>query len=280
MCNICFIEKEINNFNKHHRTKDGYVSQCKDCCKIKRNEYYEKKLINKKIIKSKVCTICFIEKDLKHFHKSKKSQIGHVAQCKECRKIKSKKNYQKSKTNVKKIVKNKICSICYIEKDVSQFHKQMGTKDGYRSHCKECRSIKFKETYKYNDTFFINHKERTKTWRTENRDKYNNYFKKRYKKIPHIYAWRGMLNSVIKRMGTNKEKNTYDVLGYSAEELKNHIESLFLENMSWDNWGEWHIDHIRPISSFDKTESPKIINALENLQPLWAIDNIKKGNKF
>jgi hypothetical protein len=89
-----------------------------------------------------------------------------------------------------------------------------------------------------------------------------------------------MLNSVIKRMGTNKEKNTYDVLGYSAEELKNHIESLFLENMSWDNWGEWHIDHIGPISSFDKTESPKIINALENLQPLWAIDNIKKGNKF
>jgi hypothetical protein len=55
--------------------------------------------------------------------------------------------------------------------------------------------------------------------------------------------------------------------------------------MSWDNYGEWHIDHIIPVSSFkiDPNNWPatiKTIWAIENLQPLWAIDNIKKGQRI
>ena len=49
--------------------------------------------------------------------------------------------------------------------------------------------------------------------------------------------------------------------------------------MSWDNHGKWHIDHIKPVSKFDKNTLPSIVNALSNLQPLWAIDNIQKGNQ-
>jgi hypothetical protein len=48
--------------------------------------------------------------------------------------------------------------------------------------------------------------------------------------------------------------------------------------MSWDNWGEWHIDHIIPVSKFEKETPPSIVNSLSNLQPLWAIDNYKKSN--
>ena len=70
------------------------------------------------------------------------------------------------------------------------------------------------------------------------------------------------------------------MLGYSAEDLKNHMESLFLEGMSWENWGLWEIDHIRPISSFERTTDPKIVNSLTNLQPLWRKDNIAKRDKF
>lgn len=47
-----------------------------------------------------------------------------------------------------------------------------------------------------------------------------------------------------------------------------------------DNYGEWHIDHKKPLSKFDKTEKSNIVNALSNLQPLWAIDNLKKSNKY
>ena len=81
-------------------------------------------------------------------------------------------------------------------------------------------------------------------------------------------------------MGKPKENNTIDLLGYSAIELKEHIESIFTEGMSWDNHGEWHIDHIIPVSSFDKSEKMSVVNSLDNLQPLWAKDNLSKGSKI
>lgn len=67
-------------------------------------------------------------------------------------------------------------------------------------------------------------------------------------------------------------------LGYTLKEFKDHFESLFLEGMNWDNHGEWHIDHIIPVSKFpvDKIER---VNDLSNLQPLWGIDNLKKGDR-
>jgi hypothetical protein len=53
--------------------------------------------------------------------------------------------------------------------------------------------------------------------------------------------------------------------------------------MTWENYGEWHVDHIKPISSFTfetcEDEEFKICWSLDNLQPMWGIENIKKGNK-
>lgn len=92
--------------------------------------------------------------------------------------------------------------------------------------------------------------------------------------------WRGLLNNCLKRMDKKKEGHTIDLLGYSAIELKEYIETLFIYGMSWDNHGEWHIDHIKPVSLFDNETHPSIVNALSNLQPLWAIDNMKKSNKI
>ncbi len=57
-------------------------------------------------------------------------------------------------------------------------------------------------------------------------------------------------------------------------------EKKFINGMSWENWGKWHLDHIKPVSSFDKSEKMSIINSLDNLQPLWAVDNLKKSNKL
>ena len=73
-------------------------------------------------------------------------------------------------------------------------------------------------------------------------------------------------------------------MGYTKYELKEHLESQFTGGMSWDNMNEWHIDHIRPVSSFDfdSTEHPdfKKCWALNNLQPLWAEDNLRKNDKW
>jgi hypothetical protein len=228
----------------------------------------------------KICSLCNIRKDYSEFHKHKTGKDGYTSGCKECRKIKSKKDYDKLKQNDKVVITEKTCASCLIQKDVNSFHKQIGTKDGFRSMCKECRKDKFKSDYQNLPEFSKKHKQRTKKYRIENKEKYNNYFKERYKKMPHVYAWRSMLKSVLRRFGTKKEQKTIEMLGYSAEDLKKHIESLFLEGMSWENWGKWEIDHIKPVSSFDKTTDTKIVNDLNNLQPLWKSDNIKKGTKF
>jgi len=69
-------------------------------------------------------------------------------------------------------------------------------------------------------------------------------------------------------------------LGYSADDLKEHLQSQFTEGMSWGNHGEWDIDHIRPVTNFSLDTSVSEVCALENLQPLWKVDNLVKGNKF
>jgi len=103
------------------------------------------------------------------------------------------------------------------------------------------------------------------------------------RKINHLFATQ--VRRSIRCFVTMKESNkTFAILGFTKEELHNYLESLFQDGMSWDNISEWHIDHIRPVSSFnfDSTDHPdfKKCWALENLQPLWSKDNLVKGNKW
>lgn len=87
------------------------------------------------------------------------------------------------------------------------------------------------------------------------------------------------LRSSLKFIGVKKSKASFDILGYSPEELYRHIERSFAKGMTWENRSEWHIDHIIPLSTA-KTEDDLIsLNQLSNLRPMWAMENIKKANK-
>lgn len=90
--------------------------------------------------------------------------------------------------------------------------------------------------------------------------------------------WQILSNGV-----TKNGKKTLDILnslGYSLNDLKSHLQNKFLEGMSWDNYGKWHLDHIKPVCSFNfsciEDKEFKLCWSLDNLQPLWAIDNLKK----
>src|SRR5690606_16706629 len=74
-----------------------------------------------------------------------------------------------------------------------------------------------------------------------------------------------------------KKCNTYEYLGASYEEVYNHIEKQFKDNMTWDNQGEWHVDHIIPLDSAKTEEELIKLCHYTNLQPLWAIDNLRKS---
>lgn len=95
---------------------------------------------------------------------------------------------------------------------------------------------------------------------------------------------RKLVSRTCERIKSSRKEigRTVSVLGYSTEQFRLHIESQFHAGMSWDNHGEWHVDHIRPLASFDLTNHDQRIaaNALSNLQPLWAADNMRKGAKY
>lgn len=96
-----------------------------------------------------------------------------------------------------------------------------------------------------------------------------------------FHSIRSQAVRVVKQVGLGKKPtNTFKWVGCTPEQLKAHIESLFLEGMTWDNYGKygWHVDHIRPVSSF-KPEEWEQINHYTNLQPLWWQDNLSKSNK-
>lgn len=71
-------------------------------------------------------------------------------------------------------------------------------------------------------------------------------------------------------------------LGCSIPEFKNFIEAKFQPEMTWDNYGDWHLDHVKPLASFDITQRGEFLKAFHfsNYQPLWAIDNLRKADKI
>jgi len=211
----------------------------------------------------------------------------------------------------------KICTKCKISKPISEFKKDKTKKDGFYPSCKVCvkkRNDDNKESIKkYNKKYHDGHKEERKKWREDNYEKYletrakwgdknPDYFRNYYqinkdyinkrntdyqlrrRKIDPLYKLIGNIRSLIKNSitesGFTKSTKTAQILGCSYEEFKIHIENQFMAGMSWDNRSEWHLDHITPMS-WGKTEKEIIaLNHYTNFQPLWAIDNMKKGNRF
>ena len=97
-----------------------------------------------------------------------------------------------------------------------------------------------------------------------------------------ISNFRTAIYQVLKESNVVKNEHYFDVLPYSQEELIQHLENQFTDDLTWDNYGEWHVDHIIPISSFNIQEmgDEEFIKcwSLENLQPLWGEENIRKSN--
>ncbi len=126
--------------------------------------------------------------------------------------------------------------------------------------------------------WYLKNKELTiKRERERFRDKYKNNEEFRIKSLLR----RRLLNAVNKGF---KKGKALEFLGCSIEEFKTYIASQFKEGMSWDNHGikGWHIDHVKPCSSFDLTdvEQQKICFHYTNMQPLWAFDNYSKAGKI
>lgn len=115
---------------------------------------------------------------------------------------------------------------------------------------------------------------------------YNNAWARSRRKSDPSWGVSAHMRVMLHRaLGRKKAgKSWREFVPYSLEDLMVHLESKFLPGMTWDNRAEWHIDHIRPLCSFSFTtpDCPQFREAwaLSNLQPLWAVDNLKKGGRW
>ena len=121
-----------------------------------------------------------------------------------------------------------------------------------------------------------------KKWRSNYEKNPKSGYNKPITKISRMI--RKNLISCLTCKGVSKNGSTFDLLDFTKDEFREHMESLFETEMWWHNHGEWHIDHIIPSSAFkfDSVDHPefKVCWSLGNLRPMWAKDNIRKGNKW
>ena len=118
-------------------------------------------------------------------------------------------------------------------------------------------------------------------YKQRNTDQYRKYAREcRYDRYHSDvdFQLRCCLRTAFNRVMSGSDSSMFQHLGCTIEELKLHLESKFQDNMSWDNYGKWHIDHIRPLSAFNDNAHEAFY--FTNLQPLWARDNLKKSNKY
>ena len=206
----------------------------------------------------KKCRVCGEMKEVLQFHKKKGTTDGCRNECKECVKVLQKK-YKEApdfKEKRKNYDKNRYDDN---REDVLERKKE------YYIENIEVITQK-KEEYRNIPENRERNRQYIKNYQVENKDKYYKYRKNN----PHCIAWRTILHSTLNRLGKKKEGHTIDLLGYSAAQLKHHIEKQFTEGMSWNNYGEWHLDHIKGVINFDKNTDVKVVCALSNLRPMWA----------
>jgi hypothetical protein len=155
---------------------------------------------------------------------------------------------------------------------------------------------------KNKERLYFNHKK----WYEENKEKWNQYIKEyREKNIDKIREikrnyerhrkstdpiyklinnFRTAIYQVLKENNVQKNGHYFEVLQYTPNELIHHLENQFNDGMTWDNYGDWHVDHILPISIHNIQEigDDEFMKcwSLGNLQPMWGEDNIKKSNKI
>ena len=242
-CSKCETVKPLDDFSNSKQRADGKVGQCKECVKAKYREKSEERLAKAK----------------EYYQNNREDKLDKAAEYRA-------NNSDKIKESRKK----------YYESNKDSILKK---NDEYRQENLDSISAQQKEYRKAN----IEKKSaQEKEWRKNNKERIRARQNYRYEhdekfKIKHLC--RQMVRRAILSIGSSKDEETRKFLGYSAKDLKEHLEKQFQPGMSWENHGKWHVDHIIPISRAETLEEAKVLSQLSNLQPLWAEDNLSKGVK-
>lgn len=223
----------------------------------------------------KECSKCKEIKEFINFHKHKRSKDGYACRCKECSLVDKKDYYERNKEKIKEVVKE------YREKNIDVVEKRV------KSYYERNRE----SLLEYKRIYHIENKEKLKElnskWREGNRESIRDNSRmyisnKRNTDVLFKLKDRisGLIRSSIVSKGYKKSHRTESILGCTIQEFKEYIENKFTEGMSWENHGEWHLDHKTPVSWAKSEFEIYDLNHYTNFQPLWRIDNLSKGNRW
>lgn len=255
----------------------------------------------------KECLGCLTIKTLSSFPANKTKPDGVQSQCRACKASADRVHYEE---NAEKIRER---SRLYLEKNREQINERarenyranrseiLRKANKWRAENKDLVREKNRRSYRKNKAKVA---EKNKKWAKDNRElaranhkrwRENNAAHVREKARESFKVWyrkkrkdplfrlsvvmRVTLRRQINRIGGSKDSTTSEALGYSPSDLASHLERQFCKGMTWDNYGEWHIDHIIPVAEHIKRgeTDPSVINCLSNLRPLWARDNQEKS---
>lgn len=291
ICKSCNKELPVSNF--YFRKETGkYRAACKQCKSV--ITLKERKSINDSGIKK--CKICLEEKPICEYNKAGGGKWLQPY-CKPCDSNRKKNYYNKNLDKVKEKSRKKyLANRKLVPDDVKAINKK-----------KSIEILKF-NAKKYRESIPKLTKEEKKLKKAESDRKYREKMGDKLREKKRIYSrtkglelskkrqkimmsdinfvtkkrLRGRIYVALKR-GV-KSLGTMELLGCTIDDFKNYFQSLFTEGMSWDKYmeGGIHIDHIIPCVKFDltKEEEQKKCFHYTNLQPLWAIENLKKGAKY
>lgn len=282
ICKACQQEKPLSEF--YFRNQDGkYRIACKKCKSVST----KKELAEKANAETKVCKHCGIEKRSSEYNKAGGGRWMQPY-CKPCDSERKKKHRAenieeytrnsrayciKNKERVSELGKEKRRlnpkpKRVYVKMPIEEYKRRKSEcNKRYRENNKE-KIAAMKKAY-----YSANGLEQAKKWQASKKNDFEFVTKKRL---------RGRIYMALKR-GVKSEK-TMDLLGCSIEFFKEYFESKFTEGMNWDVYmeGGIHIDHIIPCKNFTLTipEEQKKCFHYSNLQPLWELDNLKKGTRY
>ena len=246
-CSHCKIEKNLNCFLKNKSRKDGLQHTCKKCAETYRKDHKEK-----------------IKQQKKQYYLENKE---HIQQ-----------QHRQYKIVHKKQIKNYI-------KQYEKDHKEE-IKQKKKQYCLENK----KEISDQQKQYYKTHKQQKKQYATKHRKEINKYRKEKLK-IDINFKIACNLRSRLSDALKNNQKSGSAIrdLGCTIEEFKKWKSIDFprlsvgsKQYMCWNNYGKlWHIDHIIPLSLFDLTDPVQFKKAVHysNLQPMWASENLSKGNR-
>ena len=271
-CYSCKDIKEVSKFIKN----DTQYGDCKDC--------YNKKKRQKNILKN-------LSKDPDYYIKREKKLEEKKKKLEEKKKKLEKENLLLSEGKKECYKCNKVLPIMSFE-TINKYH------------CISCHTEQKKISYKEKERREKRKRYSDDEWRIRSNKMKNERFKERMKDPEYrkrynekkekkakerrntdpIYAMKKRVSTRIRnfmsRRGYTKKTRTHEILGIDWSGFKEHIESQFVDGMSWENRDRWHIDHIIPLDSAVCEADIIKLNHYTNLQPLWALDNLSKGSKI